>query len=120
MNTTKLLRSMSALFALFSVALMSPAQSPDNQDFQKVVAQGLTRAYGVPVLFVSRIAKPGDASSGVEVAKTNNALFIDPTPCLSNQQRRIIFVFVTPYKESKISDAKCDGKSYPQFQVIQQ
>jgi hypothetical protein len=63
--------------------------------------------------------KPGDVSSGVEIARTNDALFIDPTPCLSNQQKRIL-AFVKPYRESKISDAKCDGKSFQQVQVIQQ
>jgi|SRR6266581_2297219 len=117
MNTTKLHRSKSFLIALFSVALPSLAQPPASLD--NIVKQGLTRVYGVPIGFVSTNTKPGDASSGVEVARTNDALFIDPTPCLSNQKKRI-FAFVKPYKESKISDAKCDGKSYPQIQVIQQ
>jgi hypothetical protein len=122
MNATKLLRSKSFLIALFAFALESLAQPPvslDNQELTRLVDQGLTRLYGVPIPFVLRNTKPGDASSGVEVARTNDALFIDLTPCLSNQQKRI-FAFVEPYKESKISDAKCDGKSYPQIQVIQQ
>jgi hypothetical protein len=118
MNTTKLLRSKSFLIALFSAALPALAQSPgsfDNQELAKRVEQ----LYGVPSSVVLRNPEPGDASSGVEVARTNDALFIDPTPCLHNQQKRI-FKFVKPYRESKISDAKCDGKTFQQVQVIQQ
>jgi hypothetical protein len=122
MNTTKLLRSKSLLIALFSVAIPSLAQTPaslDNQELANLVEQGLTRLYGVQVQFVLRNTTPGDASSGVEVTRTNGALFIDPTPCVSKQPKRI-FMFVNPYKESKISDEKCGGKSYPRIQVIQQ
>jgi hypothetical protein len=88
----------------------------DDQELAKRVEQ----LYGVPISVVLRNTEPGDASSGVEVARTNDALFIDPTPCLSNPPKRI-FKFLKPYKESKISDTKCpDGKSYAQIQVIQQ
>jgi hypothetical protein len=122
MNTTKLLRFKSFLIALFSVAFPSLAQpqaSLDDQELKKRVEQGLAQVYGVSVPFVWKNTKPGDVSSGVEIARTNDALFIDPTPCLSNQQKRIL-AFVKPYRESKISDAKCDGKSFQQVQVIQQ
>jgi hypothetical protein len=118
MNTTKLLRSKSFLIALFSVAVPSLAQPPASLDSQEL-ARRVEQLYGVPISVVLRNTTPGDASSGVEVARTNDALYIDPTPCPSKEQKRI-FVFVKPYKESKISDAKCDGKSYPQIQVIQQ
>jgi len=126
MNTTRLLRSRSFLIALFSVAVPSLAQpqaSLDDQELKKRVEQGLAQVYGVSVSFVWRNAKPGDVSSGVEVARTSDAVFIDPSPCVSNPQsnpQKRIFAFVMPYKLSKISDAKCDGKSYPQIQVIQQ
>jgi|SRR5438876_3085207 len=118
MNTTSL-RFKLFLIALFCVALPSLAQSPASLGNQELVKQGLTRVYGVPINFVLRKADPGNALSGVEIARKSDALFIDPTPCRLKQQKRI-FMFVKPYKGSKISDAKCDGKSYPQIQVIQQ
>ena len=122
MKTIKLLSSKSFLLALFFVAapsLAQPPASPDNEGPDKLVRDGLTRVYGVSISFVSSNATAGAAVSGVEVARTNDTLFIDTTPCLFNQPKRI-FAFVKPYREGKLGDAKCDGKSYPQIQVIQQ
>lgn len=123
MNKTKLSSSWSFLIALLSVAIAASAQLPavpEDQELKKLVAEGLTRIYGTPnTPFAAKNTKPGDASSGVEVARTKDALSIDATPCLNTQPKRIV-TFVKPYRESKISDAKCNGKSYPQIQVIQQ
>jgi hypothetical protein len=123
MNITKLVNSKSFQIALFFLATMALAQPPpsmDNQALQKLIGQGLTQIYGVANMpYLAKNTKPGDALSGVEVARTSNTLSIDPTPCLTNQPKRVV-TFVKPYRESKISDAKCSGKSYAQIQVIQQ
>ncbi|PYJ12649.1 MAG: hypothetical protein DME93_06575 [Verrucomicrobia bacterium] len=122
MNTAKHPHFKPLFTALFSVAVAALAQPPALPDvprLRKLVGEGLTQVYGIPnTPFVLKYTKPGDASSGVVVATTNDTLLIDPTPCVTNQKG--IITFVKPYKESKISDARCNGKSYPQIQVIQQ
>jgi hypothetical protein len=123
MNKTKFSYSKPFLTALLSVAVVASVQPPalaEDQDLKTLVAEGLTRIYGISnTPFAAKNTKPGDASSGVEVARTKDTLSIDATPCLNNQPKRIV-TFVKPYLESKISDAKCNDKRYPQIQVIQQ
>lgn|SRR5262249_38997660 len=110
------------LVVMFYVAtvLAQPPAAPENEDLNTLLAQGFERQYGDPrISFISQNAKPGDATSGVEVARTSVKLYIDATPCVTGRPKRI-FAFVKPYKEGKVSDAVCSGKRYPQIQVIQQ
>jgi hypothetical protein len=122
MNTHKLIHSKTLLIAvscsLYSV-LAQPPPLPEDRELRRTIGENLTRLYGVTnIPFVSKSTKPGDASSGVEIARTKDTVSIDPMPC-SNQFKGIV-TFVKPYKESKISDVKCNGKTYSRIQVIQQ
>src|SRR5438093_617737 len=96
MNTTKLPHFKPLFIALFSVAVAALAQPPalpDVPKLKKLAGEGLTQVYGIPnTPFVLKYTKPGDASSGVVIAKTEDTLFIDPTPCVTTQKGIITFV----------------------------
>jgi len=115
MKIGKLIDSKGFLIVFFWVVavLAQPPASPH------IVAEGLGRAYGDPKIpFVLQNTKPGYAASGVEIARTSDALYIDATPCLTKSKR--IVAFAKPYTEGKVSDAVCNGKNYQQIQVIQE
>lgn len=110
------------LIAFFCVATMlaQPPASSGNQELDKLLSQGLGQVYGDPkISFVLQNAKPGDASSGVVIARTSDAVYIDPAPCSTGRSKRIV-AFSRRFKESKVSDAVCNGRSYPKIQVIQE
>lgn len=110
MKIGKLIDPTSFLLVFFWVvaALAQSAALSDNEELNKLIAQG-----GV------LRAKPGYAASGVVIAQTGNALYLDSTPCLTVESKRIV-AFAKPYTESNVSDAVCNGKHYSQIQVIQE
>ncbi len=97
------------------VALHVLAQTPS---LPALIRVGLARIYG-PGTTISTIeqTRPGVTASGVEVARTDDMLAIDATPCAT---RKTIVSFITPYRDTRISDEICGTKVYPRLQVIQQ
>jgi hypothetical protein len=108
----------SNIFVIASFCVIAVLGQPSDEE-RRAIEQGFGDIYHNPKIpFVLQHAKPGYASSGVDIWRTSNALYIDTTPCSTDLKR--IVVFVQLYKESKISDARCSQTSYPQFQVIQE
>jgi len=110
------------LIASFCItaALAQSSASTGDEESNKLVTQGLEQKYGsAKTSFILQKPRPGSAVSGVEIARTSNTVYIDSTPCSTDQPKRI-FAFVKPYAEGKVSNAVCSSKSYPQIQVIQE
>jgi hypothetical protein len=111
-----LLLIIQALVALHFPTLVL-AQTPP---LPALIQAGLARIYGQDsksISFTIEQTRPGVTASGVEVARTDDMLAIDVTPCAT---RKTIVSFIRPYRDTNISDEKCGYKVYPRLQVIQQ
>ena len=92
---------------------------PTDQELAKLVNDGLATNYGIPgIPFLVRHMKPGDTSSGVEIARTVDTVSIDATPCKTGT-KKLILTFVKPFDTSEVSDVNCTGRTYHRIQVIQ-
>jgi|SRR6516165_2111301 hypothetical protein len=106
-------------------ALAQPAPPIDTAELTTIIERGLLRVYGstIPKLgdhgisFTIKKTRTGDTASGVEVARTNDILSIDATPCAA---QKTIVTFVRPYNETPISDVRCGSNVYSRLQVIQE
>jgi hypothetical protein len=103
-------------FIKLQLPMLTLAQAPGTPDIHQLIEAGLSKVYGLSSPFDLKQSRVGDAASGVEVARTNEMLAIDVTPCAS---RKIIVTFAQPYRESRVSDQRCGDKTYNRLQVIQ-
>lgn len=111
-----LLLTIQALVALH-LPILVLAQTPP---LSALIKAGLARIYGQDIQnmsFTIEQTRSGVTASGVEVARTDDMLAIDVTPCAT---KKTIVSFIKPYREAKISDEMCGSKIYPRLQVIQQ
>ena len=103
---------------LISLILAQPIGVLEIGELRHRIELGLSQTYGQQIgSFRLQQAKPGYAASGVIVAKFDDGLAIDITPC---SEPKTILTFIMPYKDTQISEAECGNKSYPRRQVVQQ
>jgi hypothetical protein len=108
------------------LATLAHGQAPETtgeKQFDRLIESGLLREYGESssnrrkIAFQKKTAILGDRASGVEVAKTNNVVAIDITPCAES---RIIVRFEKPFKETAVGLIRCANGYHHQVLVIQQ
>jgi hypothetical protein len=111
------------VIVMVQLPLLALAQSPGTPDIgelKSLIQAGLSQVYGHDsnkAPFKLKQTRVGDTASGVEVARTNDILSIDVTPCASQPT---IVAFTKPYQETPVSDQRCGDKTYKRLQVIQQ
>jgi hypothetical protein len=109
--------------ATLHLAAPAFAQAPSPVkivELMTIVREGLARVFGKTanqISFTLKNTRSGDTASGVEVARTNDTLAIDVTPCDSE---KTVVTFIKPYKETPVSDVRCGTRVYSRLQVIQE
>jgi hypothetical protein len=76
-----------------------------------------TTAGGWKIPFQKKTARSGDSAFGVEVAKTNNVVAIDITPCA---EFKTVLRFKEPYLETDCGLIRCASGYHHQVEVIKQ
>jgi hypothetical protein len=114
-----------------SLATLAHGQAPrlmDEMRLDQLIEAGLFHEYGesMPkysattdqrIHFQKKTARSGDTGLGVEVAKTNNVVAIDVTPCA---EFKTVLRFGNPFKETKMGIIRCASGYHQQVKVTQE
>ena len=114
---------------LVTLAHPQTPQLTEATQLDHLIESGLFREYGesLPkfltttdvrkIPFQEETARPGDTGLGVEVAKTDNVVAIDITPCAES---KTVLKFRQPYIETGLGLIRCASGYHHQVKVIEQ